>query len=239
MGRVLTWAGCGGVALRTGHLAAGSGSWTPALHRAPLICDVFQSFLQYVFELLRFVMSLQLSEASGTDVGQSAASELRISPCGWHANSGRLLRISPIQFLSYRSDHFRLGRCWVAAAHHSSVSSFLRGKRTMWLFTKRAARRMQLCVTPKTLWFPFFLDGGTVVVILLCDCSSSFRAASMDVTGGLSIYLPLHPPISIPLQPALLHFALLLAHEPNRGRSPTQSVCSKRAAVALSAWLQG
>lgn len=41
----------------------------------------------------------------------------------WHANSGRLLRISPIPFLSYQSDHFRLGRCWITA-HQSSVSSF-------------------------------------------------------------------------------------------------------------------
>lgn len=87
-----------------------------------LICDVLDWFLQYVFELLQFVMSLQLSEGSRTDVGQSAVSELRNSPCGWHANGGRALRISPTQFLSYQSDHFRLGRCWMTAAHQSSVS---------------------------------------------------------------------------------------------------------------------
>lgn len=54
-----------------------------------------------------------------------------------------------------------------------------------------------LCHTKNIMisWRSVFLDGGTVVVILLCDCSSGFRAVSMDVTGGQSICLPLHPPI--------------------------------------------
>lgn len=125
MGRVLTWAGCGVVTSQRGQL----------------ICDVFERFLQYVFDLLQFVMSLQLSEGSRTDVGQSAASELRNSPCGWRANSGRLLRISPVQFLSYRPDHVGLEMLDYSS---SSVNRqlVLCGKKMMWALTKRAARRM-------------------------------------------------------------------------------------------------